>query len=77
MSKPDFNAMSRKQLRDFILAHRDDTRGLLDEAVHTAVLLIENNPDAIAAGPDEDPAPYINLIVEREEKGKQKLDGPT
>ncbi|NMG07591.1 hypothetical protein [Brasilonema sp. UFV-L1] len=36
MTKPNFEAMSRQQLREYILIHRDD-----DDAIHAMVLLIQ------------------------------------
>jgi C-terminal processing protease CtpA/Prc len=65
MTRPDFNAMTRKELRQFILDHRGDTTGLLDDAVHMMVLKIETSPDAITVNADEDVTPYIRTMVEK------------
>lgn len=39
MTKPDFNQMSRQELRAYILAHRDD-----DEAIETLIRM--GNPNS-------------------------------
>ncbi len=48
MSKPNFQAMSQKELHDYVLAHRDD-----QEALHDYVLAHRDDQEAFYAYVDK------------------------
>lgn len=65
MTQPNFDAMTRKELRAYLLKHRDD-----QDAVHAMALRIDADPNAITISSDEDLTPHIRRVVEREKAKK-------
>lgn len=65
MTKPNFDAMTRQELRAYLLQHRED-----QDAVHAMALRIDADPNAITISSDEDLTPHIRRVVEREKAKK-------
>lgn len=61
MTKPDFANMPNKELRQYVLEHRDD-----DEAFYALVDQFHANPNKVTVGPDEDITQHIKRMVERQ-----------
>lgn len=62
MSQPDFKTMPQQELRAYVIAHQDD-----QEAFCELVDRFHANPNKVTVKADEDMAPHIKRMVEREE----------
>ncbi|MGV0027431.1 DUF6887 family protein [Phormidesmis priestleyi] len=68
--KPDFDAMTRKELRAYILQHRDD-----GDAIHAMVLKIKADPNTKWYAPEDTdrfPEIYAEHMRLREERRRKE-----